>query len=173
MNTVIRTDPKFSTALDAVKQMVSEMPDGRLKQNYGYKNLHTEDWVAISLFENGFSSISYRSIWENNCRILNRFYKTPDARFENEKRKVSQTTLDMIQQQLDIAKILDFDCAFMSRETKTQAFLHYKKFLPQSWHVTDDKYIAWRSDGSSVYQHIMWTPLNSNEFIMEKEICMS
>ena len=29
MNTVIRTDPKFSTALDAVKQMVSKIPDGK------------------------------------------------------------------------------------------------------------------------------------------------
>lgn len=164
MKTAIRDTPEFDQFIDIIKEMVSDLPDDRLKDNYSFENLIVDEWVAVSVFEGGFSSVAWRPWWGNNCRILNRFYKKPGFRFENNKRRVSQETLDMIEQQLRAAWLLEYDCAFMSRETKTQAFNHYKKHLQQPWYSSDKKY---RMTENS-YQNIMWTPLNSNELIMEK-----
>ena len=163
MNTAISNTPEFDNCIDLIKNMVSNLPDDKLKHNYSYDRLKVDEWVAVSVFEGGFSSVAWRPWWRNNCRILNRFFKLQEYRFENNQAKVSSETLDMIQQQLDISITLGFDCAFMSRETKKQAFNHYKKYLPQTWYCSDVKY---KMVGKS-YQYIMWTPLNSNELIME------
>lgn len=165
MKTFIRTHPEFTNSLDKVREMVNDLSEDKLAANYSFDNLAVDEWYAVSLFSGGFSSIIWREHWGNNCRILNRFYKVPAYRFENKSRVISQETLDMIDQQLDAAKQLGFDCAFMSRETKKQAFNHYKKHLPQQWFTPDKKYFM---IGSS-YQHVMWTPINSNTFIMEIE----
>ena len=165
MNTFIRDDLEYDEAIENVFKMVSDLPNDKLKKNYSKENLKVDEWIGVSLFAGGFSSIAYRDIWNNNCRILNRFYKKPEYRFENKNRRISEETLDMIEQQLHAAKILGFDCAFMSRETKTQAFHHYKKHLPQKWYTPKDKYKMWNTG----YQYVMWTSLNSNKLIMEKE----
>lgn len=165
MNTVTRHDPEYKEYLNIIAEMVKDLPNDKLRDNYSYSNLKVDEWVAVSIYEGGFSSIAWRDQWNNNCRILNRFYKLPTHRFENTQRKVSQETLDMIEQQLAAAKLLDFDCAFMSRETKKQAFNHYKKHLPQQWHVPSERYVM--TNKSS--HHIMWTPLNSSQLVMRKE----
>ena len=51
----------------------------------------------------------------------------------------------------------------MSRETKKQAFNHYKKYLPQVWHTPNVKYKMTEKS----YQYIAWTAINSDELIME------
>lgn len=164
MNTAISNTPEFDNCVDLIKNMVSDLPDDKLKHNYSYDRLKVDEWVAVSVFEGGFSSVAWRPRWGNNCRILNRFYKIPSARFENKKRYVSAETLSMIEQQLAAGLYLGFDCGFMSRETKFASFNHYKKHLPQVWHSPSDRYVM--TDNS--HQNVMWTPLNSNEFIMEK-----
>lgn len=163
MNTVIKYNSGWYQALDQIALMVSDLPDDKLKENYSFDKLEIDEWSAVSIFDGGFSSIASRPHWGNNCRILNRFFKLPGYRFENKQSKVSQQTLDMIEQQLDTAKLLGFDCAFMSRETKKQAFNHYKKHLPQEWHCPNIKYKM--TDSS--YQYIAWTAINSDELVME------
>lgn len=166
MNTVTKYNKKeWEKALNKVYGLIENMPNDQLKNNYSKENLKIEEWIALSFFDGGFSSLAHRDIWGNNCRILNRFYKNPLYRFENNKRQVSKETLQMIQQQLDIALNLGFDCGFMSREKKTQAFNYYKKHLPQKWYSPPERYLIYHNG----YQHIMWTPINSNEFTMEKE----
>ena len=165
MNTVIKDQEGWDEVIENILEMVSTLPNDKLKNNYSKESLKIDEWVAASYFEGGFSSVAYRSIWNNSCRILNRFYKTPINRFENKKREVSQETKLMISQQLMVAKELNFDCAFMSRETRTQAFNHYKKHLPQEWHTPSHRYKMWDTG----YQHIMWTSLNGNELDMEQE----
>ena len=165
MKTFIRSHPEFANSLDIVREMVNSLSEDKLAANYTFDNLAVDEWYAVSLFSGGFSSIIWREHWGNNCRILNRFYKLPSYRFENKSRAISQETLDMIDQQLNAANQLGFDCAFMSRETKKQAFNHYKKHLPQQWFTPDEKYFM---IGSS-YQHVMWTPINNDTFIMEIE----
>ena len=66
----------------------------------------------------------------------------------------------MIHQQVKAAETLGFDCAFMSRETKTQAFNHYKKFLPFEWNVPNKKYRMIED----MYQYITWTSINNTVF---------
>jgi len=163
MNTVIKYNKGWFDTLNKLKDITDNLPNDKLKNNYSFDRLKVDEWVAVSIFEGGFSSVAWRSHWGNNCRILNRFFKLPKYRFENKRSIVSQETLDMIQQQLDAAKLLGFDCAFMSRETKTQAFNHYKKHLPQVWHTPDVKYRMTKKS----YQYIAWTAINSDELIME------
>lgn len=165
MNTATRNEQQFTEYLEQIRVMVSDLPNDKLRNNYSYERLKIDEWVAVSVFEGGFSSIAWRPLWNNNCRILNRFYKIPSYRFENNQAKVSTETLAMISQQLDAAKQMDFDCAFMSRETNTQAFNHYKKHLPQQWITPKERYKMY-NDG---YQHVMWTALNTFELVMEKE----
>jgi len=165
MNTVIKYDKGWYQALDQIALMVKDLPNDKLKNNYSFDGLMVDEWFAVSIYEGAFSSIAWREYWGNNCRILNRFFKLPDYRFTNTKGLISQETLNMIEQQLDAAKTLGFDCAFMSRETKTQAFNHYKKYLPQVWNCPKEKYRMTKKD----YQHIAWTPINSNTLIMENQ----
>ena len=165
MKTVTRDHPDFDDCIEQIKEMVSNLPNDKLRNNYSFPRLKTQEWEAVSVFAGGFSSVIWRPYWQNNCRILNRFYKVPNYRFENKKARMSQETLQMIDQQLTVAKQLGFDCAFMSRETKTQAFNHYKKYLPQLWHTPDQLYRMTEND----YQHIAWTPINNTELSMEKK----
>ena len=168
MKTVTNDTEEYNYYISQIKHMVETLPDDKLRDNYRFDKLKIDEWIAISYYDGGFSSIAWRPIWGNNCRILNRFYKKPQARFENKKRKVSDITLKMIEQQLHVAKELGFSCAFMSRETKHQAFNHYKKWLPQEWHSPEEKFLMWK-EKTKGYQKIIWTPVNGNELIMERE----
>ena len=166
MKTYIRNEEGWLEALENVYSMTQSIPSNdKLYRNYSQERLNTDEWVALSIYEGGFSSVAHRSIWNNNCRILNRFFKLPTYRFENSKRKVSKETIMMIHQQVKAAETLGFDCAFMSRETKTQAFNHYKKFLPFEWNVPHKKYRMIED----VYQHITWTAINNTVLNMESE----
>jgi len=166
MKTYIKNQEGRLEALENVYSMTQSIPSNdKLYQNYSQERLNTDEWVALSIFDGGFSSVAHRSIWNNNCRILNRFFKLPAYRFENSKREVSKETIMMIHQQVKVAETLGFDCAFMSRERKTQAFNHYKKFLPFKWNVSNKKYRMIEN----MYQHIMWTAINNTVLNMEFE----
>ena len=166
MNTYIKNEKGYREAIEQVYSMIDTSVEDKLKDNYTRERLKTKEWVAVSIFEGGFSSIAYRSFWGNGCRILNRFYKNPNYRFENKKMSVSNETLQMIDQQLEAAKLLDFDFAFMSRETNTPAFKHYVKYLPETWNISDKKYKMHERG----YQYIMWTSINNNDVLdMETE----
>lgn len=158
MNTFIKGTKEFDNSLELVYNMINHSVNDKLRLNYTKKRLRVNEWDAVSVFDGGFSSVSWRPYWNNNCRILNRFFKKPEYRFENKSLRVSQETLDMIEQQLEVARILGYDCAFMSRETKTQAFHHYKRFLPQQWYTDEKRYRMTEDD----YQHVMWTSINNN-----------
>lgn len=161
MNTYIKNENGYKEAIEQVYSIIDTSVEDKLKDNYARERLKTHEWVAVSIFEGGFSSIAYRSFWGNSCRILNRFYKNPNYRFENNKMIVSNETLQMIDQQIEAAKLLDFDIAFMSRETNTPAFKHYVKYLPQAWNISDKKYKMYEGG----YQYIMWTSINNNDVL--------
>ena len=166
MKTYIKNQEGWFEALENVYSMTQSIPSNdKLYQNYSQERLKIDEWVALSIFDGGFSSVAHRSIWNNNCRILNRFFKLPAYRFENSKRKVSKETMMMIHQQIKVAETLGFDCAFMSRETKTPAFNYYKKYFPFEWNVPHKKYRMIED----MYQHIIWTSINSTVLDMEFE----
>ena len=72
----------------------------------------------------------------------------------------------MIEQQLAVAKDLGFDCAFMSRETKSQVFNSYKRF-PLRNGIFRRENPMWKEN--YWLPKIAWTPANSNKIVMEKE----
>jgi len=167
MKTFTKYDEGWNSALNQVFHLIENLPDDKLKQNYSYERLKIDEWVAVSIYEGGFSSVAWRPIWNNNCRILNRFFKHKNFRFENNKSLLSKTTAEMIMQQLKVAKDLDFDAAFVSREKKYNALAHYLNQLKDiKWITTDKKYLMYHTG----YQQISWTPLsNINEIDLEKQ----
>lgn len=163
MRTIIKYHDGWFDALDTIFSMVKNLPEDRLKENYSPDRLNIDEWIALSYFEGGFSSIAYRDIWNNNCRILNRFYKLPEYR-DSKTNKLTDATKTMILQQVEVAQDLNFDCAFMSRDTKFPAFKHYKKYIPGNWIVEDEMCNVYENG----YQYIMWTPLNKHTLEMSK-----
>ena len=175
------TDPRFGRALNRIYLMAEEIDStDKLYENYSFNGLKVNEWVGVSIYEDmsanlcGFASINKRQdIWGNGVRILNRFMKIHHYRFENDKRKVSDATKKMISQQLEVAKELGYDFAFMSRESnsRTNCFKHYHKdpFF-KNWKLAPHRYQMFYMDHDamidnfvpSCWQHISWTPLNDS-----------
>jgi hypothetical protein len=166
--TISKDDSLFESYCEKIKEFCGDIQDIKLLKNYK-KDLKIEDSIAISTFENegqilGFSTVLHRPIFNNGVRILNRFYKDKTYRFINNRREVSRETKEMIEQQLEVAKSLEFDFAFMSRESNITppAFKYYSKYLNfANWHVEDKKYKVCHGD-ISCDQFIIWTPIKSN-----------
>lgn len=150
----------------------------QIVENLAYsKYLRIDESIAISIFKQGeeivgFSSILHRPLFGNGVRILNRFYKKNNFRFVNTSRMLSSETTIMIKQQIDLAKNLNYDYAFMSREGSKSipAFMHYKKDLDfVDWNVNNARYKVC-DYGKECYQYVMWTPLKELANISLKEI---
>lgn len=128
--------------------------------------LGANDWIGLSVYIDesdnlyGFSSILHRKNFGNGARILNRFYKDPKYRFENNKRSLSLATLSTLKDQISICENLGYEFAFMSRDSKTiKAWNHYSKYFQfREWNVSDKYY---HMIGNS-WQQIIWTPLIDN-----------
>lgn len=149
---------EFNDAIESIKQIIVELPNDRLKENYSFERLQVDEWVAVSLGETGFSSIAWRPLWNNNCRVLNRFYKKPTHRFINKQFKLTEDTETMIRQQVQAAMVMDFDCAFVSRETKRSGAFHYLNQMNTEWIDEPTKCLMWHTG----YQWITWTALKDN-----------
>lgn len=143
----------------------------KLIENYRPKRLQSRDSIGITVYLDdgallGFSTVITRDIFGNGTRVLNRFVKSPVYRFENERRRVSQETKDMIQQQLNISRELGFDYSFMSRYTTTTRsnFDHYGKQLTfAEWKNEPGRYCVTENfHHKTSYQHLIWTSFNDN-----------
>ena len=170
-------DPRFGRALNRIYLMAEEIDStDKLYMNYTFDGLKVKEWIGVSIYENdlgicGFSSINKRpDIWGNGVRILNRFLKAPHYRFENKNRLLSVATKKMIKQQLEVAKELGYDFAFISRESKGKrnVLQHYLKYYDDvKWNYPPDRYQMFYMDHDvmidnpilSCWQHVAWTPL--------------
>ena len=167
MKTFTRYDEQWTSALDQVFNLVENLPNDKLKKNYSIEGLKVDEWISVSVWDGGFSSIAWRPLWNNNCRILNRFFKLKNFRFENNKSQLSELTEEMIMQQLKIAKDYDFDAAFISREKKYNALSHYlNQMKTVKWNTPEERYLMYHNG----YQQISWTAINDITHIdLEKE----
>tara|TARA_R110000822_G_C15299833_1_gene491844 strand:+ start:968 stop:1471 length:504 start_codon:yes stop_codon:yes gene_type:complete len=162
MKTYTKGSTEWHEAIEQVYYFLKKLPQNdKLSNNYIASSMDTDEWYAISISEDSFSTIAYREQWNNSCRILNRFAKLPSNRFENKKKMVSEQTLTMINQQVQAATDMGFDFVFMSREGRKQAFNHYKQYLEGDWITPAHKYKM----TSRSFQHVMYKPLHSNEEI--------
>tara|TARA_B100000902_G_scaffold126881_2_gene126356 strand:+ start:5561 stop:6199 length:639 start_codon:yes stop_codon:yes gene_type:complete len=170
------TDPRFGTAVNRIFLVVEELDSkDKLYENYNFDGLKIHEWIALSLYEDqnsnciGFSSVIRREdVWGNGARILNRFLKSPNYRFENDKRLLSTATKKMIRQQLEIVEELGYDFAFISRESngKRNVLQHYLKYYNEvEWNYPLNRYQMFHVDHDvmienpilSCWQHIAWT----------------
>jgi hypothetical protein len=147
VNTVSKYDKNFISLVREIQHFSSSIsPADRHYENYT-RRLNFTDSVAISTYRNkntliGFSTVLHLPVYDNGVRILNRFYKDPQFRMRS--LKVTDETKIMINQQLSIAKSLNFDFAFMSRESNTNQFAmkHFAKQLDSNWNIMPNKYLV-------------------------------
>lgn len=153
-------DSNFISLVREIQKFCQTIPtDDRFYENYT-RRLNFTDSIAVSTYRNknelvGFSTVLHLPLYGNGVRILNRFYKDPQFRLKG--LKVTDETKIMIDQQLSIAKSLNFDFAFMSRESNTNQFAmkHFVKQLDSNWIVMSNKYRV----SSNSEQHIVLYPL--------------
>tara|TARA_Y100001963_G_C6782477_1_gene450751 strand:- start:1932 stop:2555 length:624 start_codon:yes stop_codon:yes gene_type:complete len=145
--------------------------DDRLLINYTPERLNIDEWIALTIYEDnkkiyGFSTVINRPFWGKGARILNRFFKIKGYRFENDKRKISDATINMIKEQLSTCKALGYEYAFMSRETQNpsaiKAWNHYGKYFKMlgNWNIPEESFqMTEYPEKLSCWQQIIWTPL--------------
>ncbi len=139
----------------------------RLSDNY--KDMDWFSFEAISIYERddkiiGFSSIIHRPehFAKGECRILNRYYESTEMR-RTSKIIGDDHVCEMIMQQLDIAKKLGFEKAFVSRCRSPR---HLKKFMENvskktatKWHMDNDKFPVCNPTVDECWQYKAWTEL--------------
>lgn len=131
MNLVTRTyECTETTYSDLVKYAIlsfisQQKMDDRLASNYTEEALELDSCIAITITKDeekiiAFSTILHRHMFGDAVRILNRHYKSPDARRLSwgHQRRINSYTYEMIKQQVQFAKERDYDVAFISRELK-------------------------------------------------------
>lgn len=152
--------------------------DDNLKKNYFPEQLKIEEWLAISVFLNekdelfGFSSVAHRDCFYNGVRILNRFVKHPHFRFINSKMELSLETQMMVNQQIQISKSLNFNFAFVSRDSKKNPMKHYFKNIDTFWIHETKKYRVCKGD-KTCCQIVSWMPLKENANLELDKCCVN
>lgn len=161
VETIDKYDSNFLSIVREIQKFCMTISsDDRLYENYT-RRLNFSDSVAISTYRNenklvGFSTVLHLPAYGNGVRILNRFYKDPKFRLKGF--KVTDETKIMIDQQLSVAKSLNFDFAFMSRESNTNQFAmkHFAKQLDSNWNIMPNKYKV----SNNNEQYIVLYPFN-------------
>lgn len=159
VNTTSKYDANFISLVREIQIFCQTIASNdRFYENYT-RRLNFTDSIAISTYRNkntlvGFSTVLYLPSYGNGVRILNRFYKDPQ--FRQRSFKLTNETKIMIEQQLSIAKNLNFDFAFMSRESNTDQFAmkHFVKQLDSNWNIMSNKYLV----SSNSEQYIVLYP---------------
>lgn len=154
--------------------LLDEEIDHKRKKNYMSHRLKISDSIAVSIYEQdkhilGFSNIIHRDMFGNGCRILNRFYKSSNYRFAKQDMLL---TKQMILDQINVCKNLNFSYVFMSRESNTGAvpFLHYlKKLNLDDWNVDNYKYHVCCND-EKCKQYVAWTALRHGETLQLEKV---
>jgi hypothetical protein len=165
--TVDKDDTRFLDYCDRVEQFAGSLPATMKRINNYRQDLKIKESIAVSVFEHesdvlGFSSVLHREMFGNGVRIINRFVKRFDYRFQNNKGNLTDETKIMISQQLEVARKYDFDYVFISRESKkpVSSLKHYFRELPE-WRCPLEKFYVC-AGGQSCEQYVVWLPLKNN-----------
>lgn len=134
-----------------------------------YVNINWHEFSAISLYQRNGVIIGFSSIWHRpqfydvgEIRILNRYYERKDMRVIS-KIIGDNHLIEMVKQQLEIAKKLGFNKAFISRE-KTPRY--FKKLITSiaektntKWIIEPEKVCVCVPEAPSCWQYKAWTKL--------------
>jgi hypothetical protein len=166
--TYLHHDPDYQQIADSIVAFIAvQHQDDKLFVNYSNR-LELSQSVAITICKDntgivGFSTVLWRDLFGNSVRVLNRFFK--DKKIRNHKTPMSyltDATMRMVEQQLDAARKLGYDFAFMSRESSTpyNAFQHYTSKLPQDWQYYEHRHKVCNGNPYDCYQFISICALN-------------
>lgn len=134
-----------------------------------YTSINWMEFSAISIYKRdnkiiGFSSIWHRPEYYSNgeVRILNRYYESSQMR-RLSKIIADDHLIEMVNQQLNIAKNLGFRCAFISREKTPKYFRKLVEKISQKtktqWVTEPEKVCVCSPNASSCWQYKAWTKL--------------
>lgn len=155
-----------------IEYMLGLMSVDKLKENYTVEGFLKDNPLFFSIiYKDGepyeASNVISRNCFNNGCRVLNRLMVDPNKRDKTPTAKIPNTTLTMLQSQLDFAKN-NFDFAFISREFNTYRFCKRfakdcNNFLNYFWQYETEKFLVceWKKDwghpDDSCWQSIAWT----------------
>lgn len=139
----------------------------RLVNNY--KNIDWFEFDAVSVYERegaivGFSSMVQRKQYfaPDEVRILNRYYESPEMR-RTSKVIGDDHVCEMVMQQLEIAREVGYNKAFISRCRSPR---HLKKLIMSigektntKWQMTSEKVAVCDPKFSECWQWKAWTEL--------------
>lgn len=155
-----------------IEYLLGLMSLDKLKDNYTIQGFFKDNPLFFSIiYKNNepfeASTVITRACFNNGCRVLNRLMVNPDQRDKFLTASIPNTTLTMLQSQLDFVKNT-FDFAFISREFNTYRFC--KRFakdcsnsLNYYWQYETEKFLVcnwkkeWGSPDNSCWQSVAWT----------------
>lgn len=134
-----------------------------------YVNIDWHDFSAISIYKRNNTIIGFSSVWHRpnyykskEVRILNRYYES------NNMRQVSKIIgdshlIEMVEQQLQIAKKLGFSEAFISREKTPRYFKTLITSIAEktntTWIIEPEKVCVCVPESLSCWQYKAWVKL--------------
>jgi hypothetical protein len=171
--TIENSDPMFETMCSDIEQFAMTFPEN-MRRIENYRNdLKIRNSLAVSVYLNeskiiGFSSVLHRPLFGNGVRILNRFLKTNSFRFKTYKSQWTPETLEMINQQIQVAKKHNFDYVFASRESyRNSSILTHLFGTKLGWNCPEHKFVVCESEKDSCKQLIAWIPVSSPNAICQ------
>jgi hypothetical protein len=167
--------PDVTEELNEFMRSVSK--NDRLSNNY--KNLDYFDYPFVSVTKRNneiiATSTGYTtSLYPNNCiRILNRYYRNPNSRLFITKEYARPTELACVEQQLEMARRLNFDVAIITRDRAKRQFVKFTDALSskgsQVWEVTNNKCLVTPSyNNPRAWQYIGYTKFKNLNYDFKK-----
>ena len=143
--------------------------DKKDRLNYNYERINWFDYEAISLYRRdrkivGFSTISHRADHYDpkECRILNRYYESPEMR-RTSKVFADDHVCVMVKQQMKYAKMLGYNKAFISRSRSPNYFKKFIKTMSektkQQWIIEKEKVAVCDPKIDDCWQYKAWIEL--------------
>tara|TARA_A100001011_G_scaffold299146_1_gene312219 strand:+ start:2104 stop:2658 length:555 start_codon:yes stop_codon:yes gene_type:complete len=122
-------------------------------------------WIAVSFWFKeskkiiGFAAAEY---FQNGARLMTRMYKGKEIR-HNSKVNMQKDTYEIVYDQYKIAKSLNVDYVFMSRENNPKSFINYNNQLDfTDWNIEEDRYLTGNGETyKSSWQYVMWSPVTA------------
>lgn len=175
--TVTKDESDFEYYCKEIEKFVDIFPNNMRRIDNYKKDLRIRDSIAVSVYEKnfellGFSSVLHRDIFGNGVRILNRFLKRFDFRFQNKEFRWTDESKQMITQQINVAKKYNFDFVFTSRESTNKTSAALSKFFKDQlgWNCPDGKFYVCNSDNDKCQQYITWLPIKVDAVFTLKKV---
>lgn len=167
------SDKKLDKLFDSLREKQYNNTLDKLHKNYSIENF--TNCLAYSIcfeFDKPImcASISHKSCWpKNTYRILNRLWKPDDVRIKFPRQMSPSFGLIALDQINWIKSNLDYDCIFISRQTKNWQNFVISEFQRQynfSWNTNNNKYLTCENEtNDDCWQNIIYV---GNDKVLKK-----